>query len=139
MDHRAADYAVYRGHTYGVSADPRLPHVSLLREGDAPVPEALTPDPHDPDRAFFATPEQLDAWYHTTWTFRWRGELFDAIGSNENEITGWFAGQDLGAVRSHLRQIEASAYMGTFPRAEITDLTEHRKDLLGRWKEEHPS
>lgn len=139
MSHRAADYAVHRGHTYAISVDPRLSQASLIREDGAPAPEGLRPDPRDPDRVFFADPGQLDAWYHVKWTFRWRGQLFEAIGSNEEEITGWFAGDDLGLVRGSLRQIEASAYMGTFPRDEITDLTENRTDLLARWKEKHQS
>ena len=139
MNHRAADYAVYRGHTYAISVDPRLSRASLIRADGAPAPEGLKPDPHDPDKVFFADLAQLEAWYHVKWTFHWRGQLFEAIGSNEAEITGWFAGDDLGLVLDHLRQIEAGAYQGTFPIDEITDLTEQRDDLLARWKERQGS
>ena len=138
MRHRTGNFAEYRGNAYLAFGDStsNLVSLALAEEGD-PIPEGLQPDPNAPTRVFFASPEQLDAWYFTRWTFRWHGELFDAEGSSGGRITGWFAGRDLASVADHLQQVEAGAYLGAFPLGEVTDLTEHRKDLLAEWNEEH--
>ncbi|WP_042427134.1 hypothetical protein [Streptacidiphilus anmyonensis] len=135
--YRAGDFAIYQGSVYGVFGDGGSLEVSLTLEPDDPVPAGLRPDPNAPARVFYATPDQLEAWYRTRWTFLWRGQPFDAVGSGEGQITGWYAGKELWLIADHLRRIEASAYLGTFPLDEVTDLTEHRTDLLAQWKEDH--
>ncbi|MBF9072350.1 hypothetical protein [Streptacidiphilus fuscans] len=138
MRHRSGNFAVYRGDVYRVFGDSTSVQVALVRdEEDDPMPAGLRPDPQDPTRVFLADPGQLEAWYRTRWTFRWRGEAFDAEGSSGGRITGWYAGRRLDRVADHLQRIEASAYLGTFPLDEVTDLTEHRTDLLAEWKEQH--
>jgi hypothetical protein len=138
MRHRAGVFGEYRGNVYRVFGDGVSAPVSLaLIEEDDPVPADLPPDPEAPGRVFLARPEQLDAWYRTRWTFQWQGQPFDAVGSSETEITGWYAGRELWAVADRLRRVEAGGYLGTFPLDEVTDLTEHRTDLLAEWKEEH--
>lgn len=138
MLHRAGEYAVYRGNVYLIFGDSSSSVVSLaLDEPDDPIPAGLEPDPTAPHRVFWACPSQLDDWYRTRWTFRWRDQPFEAIGSGEGRITGWYAGREWWLIEDHLQRMEASAWTGTFSLDEVTDLTEHREDLLAAWKEEH--
>lgn len=138
VGHRVGRYAVYRGHTYRAFGDVAADRFSLIRErDDDPVPEGLKTDPYDVGRAFFVAPDQVEQWYSVRWTFNWRGEPFDAIGSSAGRIGGWYTGKQLWLIADHLRQEDASSWTGEFPLAEITDLTEHREDLLARWRERH--
>ncbi|SEM13370.1 hypothetical protein [Streptacidiphilus jiangxiensis] len=138
MLHRAGVFGSYQGNLYRVLGGRKSVRVTLalIEDGD-PVPSDLQPDPNAPGRAFFAGPEQLDSWYRTRWTFRWRDQPFDAVGSSEGRIGGWYAGREWWLIEDHLERMEASAWMGTFPLDEVTDLTEHREDLMAAWKEEH--
>jgi len=135
-EHRTGRYAVYNGHTYRAFGDITADHFSLIRErDDDPVPEGLRTDPHDAGRSFYVTADRVAQWYSTKWTFRWRDEPFDAIGSAGGTIHGYYTGQQLWLVSDALEQEEASVWKGSFPLSEITDLTEHRTDLLAQWRE----
>jgi hypothetical protein len=134
----AGDFAVYRGDVYSTFGDIDSPRLSLIREhDDDPIPEGLQPKPEEPTRVFYATPDQLDAWYRSRWSFRWRDQPFDAIGSGEGYISGWFVGRDRHLVADHLQRVDRDGWLGRFPLDEVTGLTEHRTDLLAQWKEEH--
>ncbi|WP_037577349.1 hypothetical protein [Phaeacidiphilus oryzae] len=87
-----------------------------MRDHDAdPVPEGLDPDPYDPAWVFQVSPGQLQEWYSSRRTFRWRGELFDLAGESEGTVTGYHAGRHLDRVIDHVEQVEQHSFMGTFP------------------------
>lgn len=141
-DYSPGTFAVYRGHRYKTGGGRAiLPRITLLREGDDdPVPEGLEPYGNAPARAYFVHPDQLDAWYTTTSRFRWKGASFATMGIKAGRATGRFLGADgpFPELRD-LEQVELTVFIGTFPVDEITDLTEHREDLLARWKEQRQS
>lgn len=135
--HSSGNYAVYRGvayHAYGDSISARL---YLAREPDDPIPEGLPEDPTAPGRVYITTPEDVEEWYETRWTFKWHDEPFDAMSSGHGIIGGWYTGQRLHLIADHLTQEDQSGWSGRFPLDEVTDLTEHRRDLMAKWKEKH--
>ncbi|WAL71075.1 hypothetical protein OU787_05955 [Kitasatospora sp. YST-16] len=82
------------------------------------------------------SPEQLDAWYRTHWTFRWQDGPFDAVGTVEGRIKGVYTGGSWGFADGHQLD-EETAPDGTHTRYtveadldSVTDLTPHRTDLL---------
>ena len=138
MGHRAGRFAVYRGSVYSTWGATDSPEFSLIRDDDeTPIPEGLQPDPAQSTRAFTVSPEQLEALYRAHWTFQWRGQPFQAIGSGDGYISGWYVGRELHLISEHLHRVDRDGWLGRFPLDEVTDLTEHREDLLAKWKEEH--
>ena len=138
MQHGVNVYGVYRGNVYSTFGDGSSPRLSLIREDvDVPIPEGLQPDPDDPDRVFHVSPDQLDEWYESRWTFQWRDQPFEAIGSGAGYISGWYVGRELHLISEHLQRVDRDGWLGRFPLDEVTDLTEHREDRLAKWKEKH--
>lgn len=133
-------YAVYQGHTYRSFADGLATMITLrLDEGD-PVPEGVEPDPRGPSRCYLVGHRQVTAWYSTSWTFRWKGELFSSYGATGDRITGlYMGGKGSAFADAHLTRMGAHEYQGTFPLDQVTDLTEKRYDLLAAWQEKHPA
>ncbi|MFF4343841.1 hypothetical protein ACFY00_28395 [Kitasatospora sp. NPDC001540] len=81
-------------------------------------------------------PAQLDAWYRTHWTFRWRGGPFEAVGTVEGRIKGVYTGGSWGFADANQLD-EETAPDGAHTRYTVeadldavTDLTPHRTDLL---------
>ncbi|MER5635412.1 hypothetical protein ABT095_00450 [Kitasatospora sp. NPDC002227] len=135
-DFRPEACAVHRGGTY--PADARADasgRIALTGAGLAS--SGLPADPRAPDgNRYLATPEQLEAWYRTHWTFRWEGGPFEAVGTVEGRIKGVYTGADWGFVDS-LQLTRETAPHGTPSRYTVevdldtvTDLERHRTDLL---------
>lgn len=136
--YRAGDVAEYRGRTYralGVATGSGTAGelVLTLAGEDGPPPEGLRRFPAEPG-CYLVDPALLRAWYSSRWTFRWRGEPFGAIAAGEDRISGWYAGSNVSFASAHLHRVGAIEYEGTFPLPEVTDLTEHRTDLLSTWR-----
>ena len=137
--YRPGRFVEYRGRTYRALTDDRLPMIPLRVEGRAPVPEGLEPDPGGRADVFLVAPADVTAWYASSWTFRWKGELFSSGGARDGRISGYYLGTKGAAFAdAHLTRTGAIEYEGTFPLEEVTDLTEERHDLLATWKERHP-
>lgn len=136
---RSGNFAVYRGHAYRAYGDSTSSEIALAVEDGDPVPAGLQADPQEPERIYLARPTQVDAWYVSSWTFRWRGELFSCYGVRDDEVTGLYIGGNGTFASEHLRRVGAVDYEGTFPLDEVTDPTEERVDLLARWHKRHQS
>ena len=124
--------AVYRGHTYSAGGSGSSGRSTLIREtGDEPIPEGLEPYAKDtPGRTYYAPLDRIEQWYSSTWTFRWKDEFFSALGVRDGEITGLYTGGNGAFAEQYLRRVGAIDNQGGFPLSEVTDLTEHREDLL---------
>lgn len=131
------NYVVYQGHVYRAYGDTTSSEIALEMEDGQPIPEDLEPDPQDPDRIRLADPAQVDEWYSSTWTFRWRGELFSCYRVRGDRVTGLYIGGNGAFANEYLDRVGATDYEGRFLRAEVTDPSEHRVDLLSRWRERH--
>ncbi|AUG81205.1 hypothetical protein CFP65_6555 [Kitasatospora sp. MMS16-BH015] len=127
------ELAAFRGVLFPARTAAGLwPYVELLPEPGAAAPEGV-----EPRRAadgsvagYPVAPEQLEAWYAVHWTFHWRGEPFECTGATDTTIAGTYLGTDQEFAKAHLKR-RVIGYRGEFPRAEVTDPTEHREDLLG--------
>ncbi|CAM5449818.1 hypothetical protein [Streptomyces abikoensis] len=136
-DHfRPKAYAVHRGRTYPAAAEADASGLIALTTGDD-RPEGLIADPEDPSgERFLATPEQLDAWYRTHWTFRWKGGPFNAVGTVEGRIKGVYTGGSWGFADSFQLEPETgpdgvhTQYTVQAGLMNVTDLEQHRTDLL---------
>ncbi|MEX2980998.1 hypothetical protein [Streptomyces sp. C36] len=137
VDHfRPKAYAVHRGRTYPAAAEADASGLIALATGDD-RPEDLVADSRNPDAGhFLATPEQLDSWYRTHWTFRVYGEPFDIVGTVDGRIKGVYTGGSWGFVGHSgivseemgpdgVRQYTVETGLGG-----LTDLEQHRTDLL---------
>jgi hypothetical protein len=133
-------FAEYQGHLYRTLVDDLSPMITLrVDEGD-PVPEALPPDPQGPAGSYLVDPRDVTAWYSSSWTFRWKGELFSSGGVRDGQINGYYMGTKGAAFAdAYLTRTGAIEYEGNFPLEEVTDLTEERYDLLASWKAKHPA
>ena len=132
-------FVEYRGHTYRALSDDRAPMITLCADDGEPAPEGLEPDPQGRPGCWLVAPADVTAWYAASWTFRWKGELFSSGGARNGRINGYYQGTKGAAFAdAHLTRTGAIEYEGTFPLAEVTDLTEKRYDLLATWKERHP-
>ncbi|WP_424890148.1 hypothetical protein [Streptomyces sp. XH2] len=106
------------------------PCVELLPEPGRPAPEGLAPrEASDGSVGYPVAPERLEAWYAVTWTFRWRGELFECTAATPATLSGNYLGSDEHFAKEYLKR-RVIGYRGVFPRDEVTDLEEHREDLL---------
>ncbi|GAA3087140.1 hypothetical protein GCM10020000_87390 [Streptomyces olivoverticillatus] len=136
FDHfRPRAYAVLRGRTYPAAAEADASGLIALTTGDD-RPADLVADCRDPDAGnFLATPEQLDAWYRTHWTFRWKGGPFDAVGTVDGRIKGVYTGGSWGFADNMMLTDETalSGYTRYTVQAGlkgVTNLEQHRTDLL---------
>ncbi|MEU5430783.1 hypothetical protein AB0H73_34995 [Streptomyces olivoreticuli] len=137
-DHfRPRAYAVHRGRTYPAAAEVDASGlIALTTEDDRP--EDLVADPRNPDAGnFLATPEQLDAWYRTHWTFRSQGEPFDVDGTVDGWIKGIYTGNSYGFVMHSATLTPETGPDGVHTRYTVragldgvTDLEQHCTDLL---------
>ncbi|MEX2985683.1 hypothetical protein [Streptomyces sp. C36] len=125
------EVAVFRGDRYPArGAEGLWPYVELLPEPGHPAPEGLTPrEAADGTMGYPVAPERLEAWYTVTWTFRWRGELFDCTDAAPATLTGYYLGADEHFAKEHLKR-RGIKFRSVFPRDEATELEEHREDLL---------
>lgn len=138
VDHfRPRAYAVHRGRTYPAAAEAEASGLIALTTGDD-RPEDLVADPRHPGgEHFLASPEQLDAWYRTHWTFRAQGEPFDAVGTVDGSLKGIYTGNNYGFIaHSWLPTPEKgpegvhTQYTVTVDVGGVTDLEQQRTDLL---------
>jgi hypothetical protein len=133
---RPETYAVHRGSTYPVAAQADASGRIALTGVDLGS-SGLPADPQGPGgHRHLATPEQLEAWYRTHWTFQWQGGPFDAVGTAEGRIKGVYTGASWGFVDS-LQLTQETAPDGTHTRYtvevdldSVTDLEQRRTDLL---------
>lgn len=132
-------FVEYRGRLHRALSDDRSPMITLRVEDGDPVPEGLEPDPRGRPGFYVVAPQDVTAWYSSSWTFRWKGELFSSGGVRDGQINGYYMGTK-GAVfaDAYLTRTGAIEYEGEFPLEEVTDLTEERYDLLASWKAKHP-
>ncbi|MBO0655905.1 hypothetical protein J1792_24960 [Streptomyces triculaminicus] len=136
-DHfRPKTYAVHRGRTYPAAAEADASGLITLTTGDD-RPEDLIADPQNPSGGrFLAAPEQLDAWYRTHWTFRWKGGPFDAVGTVDGRIKGVYTGGSWGFADNFQLDPETgpdgvhTQYTATVGLKGVTDLEQHRTDLM---------
>ncbi|MBF6047193.1 hypothetical protein GO001_18435 [Streptomyces sp. NRRL B-1677] len=125
------EVAVFHGDRYPARRAVGLwPCVELLPEPGRPAPEGLAPrEGADGSVGYPVAPERLEAWYAVTWTFRWRGELFECTAATSTTLSGDYLGSDEHFAKEHLKRL-VTDYYGVFPRDEVTELEEHREDLL---------
>ncbi|MEX2985655.1 hypothetical protein [Streptomyces sp. C36] len=136
VDHfRPKTYAVHRGRTYPAAAEANASGLIALTTGDD-RPEDLIADPRDPSgEHFLAAPEQLDAWYRTHWTFRWKGGSFDAVGTVDGRIKGVYTNGSWGFADNMMLTPETgpdgvhTQYTVQAGLKNVTDLEQHRTDL----------
>ncbi|MFF4583607.1 hypothetical protein ACFY15_35375 [Streptomyces sp. NPDC001373] len=135
-DHfRPKAYAVYQGRTYPAAAEADASGLVALSTGPD-RPEGLVADPRDSGSGqFLAAPEQLDAWYRTHWTFRWKGGPFDAVGTVDGRVKGVYTGGSWGFADNNMLNEERAPdgsgfwYTVTVGLNGVTDLEQHRTDL----------
>ena len=129
----------YRGHVYRALSDDQSPLITLCVDAGEPAPEGLEPDPSGHPGMYLVAPGNVTAWYSSSWTFRWKGELFSSGGVRDGRINGYYQGsQGAAFANAHLVRTGATEYEGDFPIEEVTDLVEERFDLLAHWKDRHP-
>ncbi|MEU4270630.1 hypothetical protein [Streptomyces sp. NPDC026092] len=123
--------AVFRGELFRARGAVGLwPCVELLPEAGRPAPEGLARrEAADGSVGYPVAPESLEAWYAVTWTFRWRGELFECTAATPTTLSGDYLGSDEHFAKERLKRL-ATDYYGVFPREEVTELEEHHEDLL---------
>uniref|UniRef100_A0AAU2JVI6 Uncharacterized protein n=1 Tax=Streptomyces sp. NBC_00049 TaxID=2903617 RepID=A0AAU2JVI6_9ACTN len=125
------EVAVFRGELYRARGAVGLwPCIELLPGPGRPAPEELAPrEAADGSVGYSVAPERLEAWNAVTWTFRWRGELFECTAATPTKLSGNYLGSDEHFAKEHLKRL-AITYYGVFPRDEVTELEMHRKDLI---------
>jgi hypothetical protein len=129
----------YRGHVYRSFEGQPPPMIPLCTDEGAPTPDGLETAPRLREGVYLVAPGQVTAWYSSSWTFRWKGELFSSGGVRDGRVHGYYQGTKGAAFADvYLTRTGAIEYEGTFPLDEVTDLTEKRIDLLAHWKDKHP-
>ncbi|MEU8547743.1 hypothetical protein AB0C81_12210 [Streptomyces roseoverticillatus] len=125
------EVAVFHGKLYRTRPAVGLwPYVELRPEPGRPAPSDLAPrEAADGSVGYPVPPERLEAWYAVTWTFRWHDEPFECTAATPTTLSGNYLGSDEHFAKEHLRRRDIH-YRGVFPRDEVTDLAEHREDLL---------
>lgn len=127
-----ADAAKYRSGTYARHQE-RIYPASDAIDDDTRItlagPEQLGP--------LSVTLDELDEWYSTVWTFRWRGEPFEVVDVTQGRIKGLYMGGETRFALDHLHREPCSRLDFTIllPEESVEDLTEHREDLLALWRE----
>ncbi|WP_058043320.1 hypothetical protein [Streptomyces roseifaciens] len=84
------EVAVFHGEFYRARAALGLwPSAELLPDPGRPAPVGLAPrEAADGSVGYLVAPERLEAWYAVTWTFRWRGELFECTAATPATLSG---------------------------------------------------
>ncbi len=125
------EVAVFHGELYRARGAVGLwPCIELLPGPGRPAPEELAPrEAADGSVGYPVAPERLEAWDAVTWTFRWRGELFECTAATPTTLSGDYLGSDEHFAKEHLKRL-ATTYYGVFQRAEVTELELHREDLI---------
>ncbi|MCQ8774796.1 hypothetical protein [Streptomyces telluris] len=125
------EVAVFRGGHYRARGAVGLwPCAELLPGPGRPAPDGLAPrEAADGSVGYPVAPERLDAWDAVTWTFRWRGELFECTAATPTTFSGNYLGSDEDFAKEHLKR-RVIGYRGVFPRDDVTELKLHREDLL---------
>ncbi|UQX04547.1 hypothetical protein [Streptomyces sp. RerS4] len=125
------EVAAYLGDPYQARAAAGLwPYVELLPEPGRPAPAGLSPrEAPDGTVGYPVAPEHLEAWYTVRWTFRWHDEPFECTAAAPTTLSGNYLGSDEDFAKRHLKR-RVIGYRGVFPRHEVTELSEHREDLL---------
>ena len=127
-----ADAAKYRSGTYARHHDRVYPAGDAI-DDDARLtlagPEQLGP--------LSVTLDELDEWYSTVWTFRWRGEPFEVADVTQGRFKGLYLGGETQFALDHLQREPCSRldFSILLPEESVEDLTEHRVDLLAPWRE----
>lgn len=125
--YRAGTYAVFQGRTYAAGATPNIRGEIVI------IPED--------GREQRVGVDELEDWYRTSWTFVWEGQPFSVLGLVDGKIKGQYKGG------SHLFAWEMldrepgpdgqrDIYTVSLDPQDARNLTEHREDLLTRFKEE---
>jgi hypothetical protein len=137
--YRGGVCVVYQEHVYRSFQGHPSSMIPLCVDEGASPPDGLDSAPLLREGVYLVDFRSVTAWYSSSWTFRWKGELFDSGGVRDGRIHGYYRGTKGAAFAdAHLIRMGAIEYEGTFPLEEVTDLTETRVDLLARWKEGHP-
>jgi len=122
--YRSGTFARYQGRIYpagdAIDEDARLALAGPVELGPLSV-----------------TLDEVEEWYSTVWTFRWRGEPFEVADVTQGRIKGLYMGGRAHFAWDHLHQEPGTRQDCTILLAEesVEDLTEHREDLLERWRE----
>lgn len=137
---RKGDVAVWHGHEVEAVRnfdDPDRPVEIIARPGQ-PVPEGLTPQQPGWPPSRRVHPDELDAWYSSNWTFKWRGRRFSVTSiRSDGRIEAWLLdANDEWARENGLAVVEWGSAVGDFDLEELADLRETRIDLLARWRQE---
>lgn len=122
--YRSGTFARYRNRTYPTGDEPdELGRITLSG------PEDLGP--------ISATLDGVDEWYSTLWTFRWRGEPFEVVDVTEGQLKGLYTGGQTHFAWDCLRLEPGGRqdYTILLPEQSVAELTEHRVDLLTRWRD----
>jgi hypothetical protein len=122
--YRSGTFAVHDGHVHQ-AADSVDEHARLALTG----PENLGP--------LHVALDQVEQWYATVWTFRWWDEPFEVVAVTQGRIKGLYVGGQAHFAWDylHLEPGTVQDYTILLPEESIEDLTEHREDLLARWRE----
>jgi hypothetical protein len=126
-DYRAGTFAVFQGRTYTAGSQPNIrSEITLLPEDGREQRVGI---------------DELEGWYRTSWTFLWQGQPFSVLTVLEGKIKGHYkGGSHLFAWDVLHREIgpdgKHEIYTITLAPEFVEHLTEHREDLLARWKEE---
>lgn len=80
---------------------------------------------------------EVEDWYSTLWTFRWWGEPFEVVDVTQGRLKGLYTGGQAHFAWDYLRLEPGGRQDYTILLSEETveELTEHRVDLLTRWRD----
>ena len=122
--YRSGTFARYQGRTYPTGETPSVAGRLTLSgpEDVGPLNVALG---------------ELEDWYSTLWTFRWWGEPFEVVDVAEGRLKGLYTGGQAHFAWDYLRLEPGGRqdYTILLPEEAVEDLTEHRVDLLARWRD----
>ena len=122
--YRSGTFARYQGRAFPTSDAPdEVGRLTLRgREEEGPISVAL---------------DELEDWYSTLWTFRWWGEPFEVVDVAEGRLKGLYTGGQAHFAWDYLRLEPGGRqdYTILLPAETVEQLTEHRVDLLARWRE----
>jgi len=122
--YRSGTFARYQDRTYPTADEPdEFGRITLSG------PEDMGP--------ISATLDEVDEWYSTLWTFRWWGEPFEVVDVTEGRLKGLYTGGQTHFAWDYLRLEPGGRqdYTILLPEQSVAELTEHRVDLLTRWRD----